>query len=161
MAREIQGLQGAGAGGAIRASGNIVIPDDNLSEVDESAYDLTSPLSKELQLYPWPAGYKPCIPVFDEKSNPRKFLVSYETAVTSARGDAQILTKSLIMAVKDIAHDWYTSLKPLSIRSWGQVKAELVSTFQGYHPGTKTMRDLLNCIERDDEYMSKFLERFI
>ena len=101
----------------MRAGGNIVIPDDNLPEVDKNAYGLTSPLSKELQLYPWPAGYKPRILVFNEKSNPRKFLVSYETAVTSAGGDAQILAKSLIMAVKDIAHDWYTLLKPLSIRS--------------------------------------------
>ena len=101
----------------MRAGGNIVIPDDNLPEVDKNAYDLTSPLSKELQLYPWLAGYRPRITVFNGKSNPRKFLVSYETVVTSAGGDAQILAKSLIMAVKDIAHDWYTSLKPLSIMS--------------------------------------------
>ena len=121
----------------MRAGGNIVIPDDNLPEVDKNTYDLTLPLSKELQLYPWPTGYKPRIPVFDRKSNPRKFLASYETAVTSAGGDAQILAKSLIMAVKDITHDWYTLLKPLSIMSWGQVIAELVSTFQGYHPGMK------------------------
>ena len=121
----------------MRAGGNIVIPDDNLPEVDKNAHGLTSPFSKELQLYPWPAGYKPRILVFDGKSNPRKFLVSYETAVTSAGGDAQILAKSLIMAVKDITHDWYTLLKPLSIMSWGQVIAELVSTFQGYHLGMK------------------------
>jgi hypothetical protein len=50
--------------------------------------------------------------VFDGKTNPRKFLASYEIVVTSAGGDAQILAKSLIMAVKDIALDWYTSLKP-------------------------------------------------
>ena len=86
MAREIQGLQGAGAGGAIRTGENIIIPDDNLPEVDESAYHPTSPSSKELQLYLWPASYKPRIPVFDEKSNPRKFLMSYEIAVTSAGG---------------------------------------------------------------------------
>ena len=84
--REIQGLRGAGAGGAIRAGENIVIPDDKLQEEDESAYDPTSPLSKELQLYPWPAGYKPRILVFDIKTTPRKFLVSYETTVTSAGG---------------------------------------------------------------------------
>ena len=99
--REIQGLQGAGAGGAARAGENVVIPGDNLLEEDKSAYDPTSPLSKELQLYPWPVGYKPCIPVFDGKTNLRKFLASYETAVTSAGGDAQILAKSLIITVKD------------------------------------------------------------
>jgi hypothetical protein len=68
-------------------------------------------------LYPWPVGYKPRILVFDEKTNPRKFLASYETAVTLAGGDTKILAKSLIMAIKDIMHDWYTSLKPLSIKS--------------------------------------------
>jgi len=83
LAREIQGLQGVGAGGVIRAGRNIVIPNDNLLEEDESAYDPTSPLSKELQLYPWPASYKPRIPVFDRKTNPRKFLVSYETLKSS------------------------------------------------------------------------------
>ena len=89
----------------MRAGGNIVIPDDNLPEVDKNAYGLTSPLSKELQLYPWPAGYKPRIPVFDGKSNLRKFLVSYETTLKLVGGDAQILAKSLIMVVEDIAHD--------------------------------------------------------
>ena len=84
---------------------NIVMLGDNLLEEEESAYDHTSPLSKELQLYPWPAGYKPRIPVFDGKTNPRKFLASYEITITSARGDAQILAKSLIMAVEDIVHD--------------------------------------------------------
>ena len=68
---------------------------------------------------------------------------------------------SLIMALKDIAHDWYTSLKPLSIHSWSQVKAKLLSTFQGYHLGTKTTMDLLNCIHRDDESLSDYLERLI
>jgi hypothetical protein len=75
-------------------------------------------LSKELQLHPWPLGYKPRILVFNEKTNPRKFIVGYETAVTSAGGDSQTLAKSLIMMLEDIAHDWYTSLKPLSIHSW-------------------------------------------
>ena len=77
------------------------MPGDNLVEEDEGPYDPTSPLSKELQLYPWPAGYKPRIPVFGGKTNPRKFLASYETVVTSAGGDAQILTKSLIIMVED------------------------------------------------------------
>ena len=100
-----------------------------------------------MQLRPWPIGYKPRIPAFDGKANPRKFSVSYETIVSSAGGDAQIMVKSLIMAVEDIAHDWYISLKPLSINSWQQLKAELLATFQGYQPRAKTTRDLLNCIQ--------------
>jgi hypothetical protein len=85
---EIQGLQGAGAGGAIRASGNIVIPGDKFLDGDKGAYDPALPLSKELQLYSWPTSYKPRILVFDGRTNQRKFLASYETAITSAPGDA-------------------------------------------------------------------------
>ena len=107
------------------------------------------------------ADYKPRILIFDGKTNPRRFLASYETAITSTEGDTQILAQSLTMAVEDITHDWYISLKPLSIRSWSQVRAELVSTFQGYHLGTKITRDLLNCVQQDDESLSEFLERFI
>jgi hypothetical protein len=100
----------------------MIISDTILLEEDEEAFDTTSPLSKELQLHPWPLGYKPHIPVFNGKTNPRKFITSYETAVTSAGGDTQTLAKSLIMALEDIAHDWYTLLKLHSIHSWSQSK---------------------------------------
>ena len=78
---------------------NLVIPDDPALNEDADAYDPTSPLSKELQQYPWPPGYKPHILAFDKKTNPKNFLASYETAVVSAGGDTQTLVKSLIMAV--------------------------------------------------------------
>ena len=138
----------------------MIIPDAILIDKEEEAFYATSPLSKELQLHPWPLVYKPCILFFNGKTNLRKFIASYETAIASA-GDAQTLAKSLIMALKDVAHDWYTSLKPLSIHSWSQVKAKLLSTFQGYHPGTKTTRDLLNSIQQDDESLSDYLVRLI
>ena len=124
----------------------MIIPDTILLDEDEEAFDATSPLSKELQLQSWPLSYKLRILVFNGKTNPRKFIIGSKTAVTSVGGDAQTLAKSLIMALEDIAHDWYTSLKPLSIHSLSQVKAELLSTFQGYNLGTKTTRDLLNYI---------------
>jgi hypothetical protein len=49
--------------------------------------------------------------------------------VLLAKGDVATLAKSLILVVEDVAHDWYTSLKPLSINSWQQVKVELLATF--------------------------------
>jgi hypothetical protein len=93
----------------------LIIPDTILIDEDEEAFDATSPLSKELQLHPWPLGYKLHIPIFKKKTNPRKFIAGYETMVALAGGDAQTLAKSLIMVLEGIAHDWHTSLKPLSI----------------------------------------------
>ena len=151
----------AASAGAERGGGNKIIPDTILLDEDEEAYDSTSPLSKELQLHSWLLRYKPGILVFNGKINPRKFIAGYETAMTSAGGDAQTLAESLIMTLEDIEHDWHTSMETLYIHSWCQVKAELLSTFQGYHPGTKTTRDLLNCIQRDDESLSDYLDRLI
>jgi len=118
LVREIQRLQRAGAAGIAQPGRNVVIPEAPEQEGDSELYDSNSPLARELQLHPWPIGYKPRIPAFDGKANPRKFIASYETALSLAGEDAQIMVKSLIMAVEDIAHDWYRSLKPLSINSW-------------------------------------------
>jgi len=126
LVREIQDLHRAAAAGGV-GQGKNIIPDTIL--LDEEAFDATSSLSKELHLHPWPLSYKPHILVFKGKTNQRKFITGYETTVASVGGDAQTLTKSLIISLKDIAHDWSTSLKPLSILSWSQVKAKLLSTF--------------------------------
>ena len=55
---------------------NVIVPDAPLHNEDAKDYDPTLPLSRELQLYPWPPGYKPRIPTFDGKTNPNKFLAS-------------------------------------------------------------------------------------
>ena len=99
--REIQGLHRVGAAVAVSNGKNVIILDAPLHNEDVEDYDPTSPLSQELQLYPWLPGYKPRIPTFDGKANPRKFLA----AMVSAGGDTRTLAKSLIMAVKDTVHD--------------------------------------------------------
>jgi hypothetical protein len=53
---------------------------------DPYLYDSNSPLSKELQQHPWPIGYKPRIPAFDRKTNPRKFIASYEQLYLQPEG---------------------------------------------------------------------------
>lgn len=121
----------------------------------------TSPLSQELQQHPWSSNYKPRIPPYDGQSNPKKFLASYETAVISAGGDVQALAKSFILAAEGVAHEWYITLKPLSIRSWDQLKKEIPATFRGYQPETKTTRDLMNCVQRDDEPLADYIKHFI
>ena len=68
MLREIQALQRAGAAGAILGGENVVMPEAIVQGKNAEAYDLTSPLSKEFQPYPWPLGYKPRILAFDGKT---------------------------------------------------------------------------------------------
>jgi seryl-tRNA synthetase len=61
----------------------------------------SSPLSINLQLTQWPLGYKfNMIPTFDDQSDPRQFLMSFEATIISGGGDETTLAKSLVMAVK-------------------------------------------------------------
>jgi hypothetical protein len=55
------------------------------------------------------------IPTFDCQSNPRQFLMSFEAAVISRGRDETTLAESLVMAIKGLAQQWYSSLKEKSI----------------------------------------------
>lgn len=138
-----------------------IISIDDEPDADFDGFDPSSPLSMELQLHPWPANYKPKMPAYNGRTNPKKFIANYETAIYSAGGDANTLAKSLILSMEDIASGWYGSLKPLSIKSWPQLKADLLANFEGFHLKTKTTRDVLNCVQKEGESLAEYLERFI
>ena len=81
-------------------------------------FDDASPLSAELQATPWPPSYKPPqLPVFDGHSDPKQFLMSYEATVSSYGGNASVMAKSFVMAVRSVAQTWYSSLRPGIITS--------------------------------------------
>ena len=67
-------------------------------------FDDASPLSAELQATPWPPSYKPPqLPIFDGHSDPKQFLMSYEATVSSYGGNAAVMAKSFVMAVRSVA----------------------------------------------------------
>jgi hypothetical protein len=60
--------------------------------------DPESPLSIGLQTAPWPSKFKPVsLPKYNGFGNSRQFLMRYESAVNSARGDDVALAKSFII----------------------------------------------------------------
>ena len=64
-----------------------------------SPFDRTSPLCPQLQLTPWPFGYKPTqLPKYNGSVDPTQFLMTYETTIALAGGDDHIMAKSFIMA---------------------------------------------------------------
>jgi hypothetical protein len=79
----------------------------------EFFFDDASPLSAELQATPWPPSYKPPqLPMYDEHSDPKQFLMSYEATISSYGGNTAVMAKSFVMAVKNVAQTWYSSLRP-------------------------------------------------
>jgi hypothetical protein len=42
------------------------------------------------------------------------------------------MAKSFVMAVRNVAQTWYSSLRPGTITSWQKLKDMLVTSFQGF-----------------------------
>jgi hypothetical protein len=92
-------------------------------------FDDASPLAAELQAIPWPPSYKPPqLPMYDEHSDPKQLLMSYEATISSYGGNAVVMAKSFVMAVKSVAQTWYSSLRPGTI-SWQKLKDMVVTSF--------------------------------
>jgi hypothetical protein len=96
-------------------------------------FDDTSPLAAKLQDTPWPQSYEPPqLPMYDGHSDPKQFLMSYEATISSYGGNAAVIAKSFVMAVKSVVQTWYSSLRPGTITSWQKLKDMLVTSFQGF-----------------------------
>jgi hypothetical protein len=99
---------------------------------DTFFYD-ASPLVAELQATPWPSSYKPPhLPMYDEHSDPKQFLMSYEATISLYGGNTAVMAKSFLMAVRNVAQTWYSSLRPGTITSWQKLKDMPVISFQGF-----------------------------
>ena len=101
------------------------------------------------------------IPTFDGQSDPRQFLMSFEATVISRGDNETTLAKSLVMAVKGPAQQWYSSLKDKSIHSSDQLKANLLVDFQGFQSAGLTDIDLFNYKQQIKEPLSQYFKRFI
>jgi hypothetical protein len=107
------------------------------------AFDDASPLSAELQDTPWPPSYKPPqLPMYDGHSDPKQFLMSYEATISSHGGNTAVMAKSFVMAVKNVAQTWYSSLWPGTITSWKKLKDMLITSFQGFQTKPVTAQAL-------------------
>jgi hypothetical protein len=80
--------------------------------------DSESPLSIGLQTAPWPPKSKTVsLPKYNGFGNSKQFLMRYESAVNSARGDDVALAKSFINACEGSVLNWYSLFPPHSVCS--------------------------------------------
>jgi hypothetical protein len=125
-------------------------------------FDDASPLAAELQAIPWPQSYKPPqLPMCDGHSNPKQFLMSYEATISLYGGNAAVMAKSFIMAVRNVAQTWYSSLWPGTITSWQNLKDMLVTSFQSFQTKPVTAQALFKCTQDHEEYLQAYVRRFL
>jgi hypothetical protein len=53
--------------------------------------------------------------MYDGHSDPKQFFMSYEATISSYGGNATVMAKSFVTAVRNVAQTWYSSLRPGTI----------------------------------------------
>jgi hypothetical protein len=125
-------------------------------------FDDASPLAEELHATPWPQSYKPPqLPMYDGHLDPKQFLMSYEATISSYRGNAVVMAKSFVMAVRSVAQTWYSSLQPGTITSWQKLKDMLVTSFLGFQTKPVTAQALFQCTQDHEEYLHAYVRSFL
>jgi hypothetical protein len=56
--------------------------------------------------------------------------MSYEATISSYGGNATMMAKSFVMAVRSVTQTWYSSLSSSTISSWKKVKDMLPLVFR-------------------------------
>jgi hypothetical protein len=99
--------------------------------------------------------------MYDGHSDPKQFLMSYEATISSYGGNTAVMAKSFVMAVKNVAQTWYSSLRPGTITSWQKLKDMLITSFQGFQTKPFTAQALFQCTQDHEEYLQAYVRRFL
>jgi hypothetical protein len=87
--------------------------------------------------------------------------MSYDATISSYGGNAAVMAKSFVMAVRSVAQTWYSSLRPGTITSWQKLKDMLVTSFQGFQTKPVIAWALFQCTQDHDEYLQAYVQRFL
>jgi hypothetical protein len=99
--------------------------------------------------------------MYDGHSDPKQFLMSYEATISSYGGNTAVMAKSFVMAVKNVAQTWYSSLRPGTITSWQKLKDMLITSIQGFQTKPVTTQALFHCTQDHEEYLQAYVRRFL
>jgi hypothetical protein len=98
--------------------------------------------------------------MYDGHSDPKQFLMIYEATISSYGGNTAVMAKSFVMAVKNVAQTWYSSLRPGTITSWQKLKDMLITSFQGFQTKPVTAQALFQCMQDHEEYLHAYVRKF-
>jgi hypothetical protein len=121
-----------------------------------------SPLDPQLQASPWPANFRAdTYPKYNGTTDPAQYIMSYQVAVASSRGDDATMAKSFIIALEGPTMTWYTRLPPLSIDSWKGIRDKFLLNFQGYRPDTDALAELSLCKKQEKETLREYYRNIL
>jgi hypothetical protein len=108
-----------------------------------------------------PSYKPPQLPMYDGHLDPKQFLMSYKTTISSYGGNTAVMAKSFVMAVRNVAQTWYSSLRLGTVTPWQKLKDMLVTSFQGFQTKLVTAQALFQCTQDHEEYLQAYVRRFL
>jgi hypothetical protein len=87
--------------------------------------------------------------------------MSYEATISLYGGNTAVMAKSFVMAVRNVAQTWYSSLRLGTITSWQKLKDMLITSFQGFQTNPVTAHALFQCTQDHEEYLQAYVRRFL
>lgn len=101
--------------------------------------------TRDLRRANWPSGFKPTgIEKYNGKTDPESWLTVYTLAIRAAGGDSKAMA----------------SLPRGSIDSWSELRDHFIANFQGTFERPGTHFDLYNVIQKPDESLKDYIQRF-
>jgi hypothetical protein len=83
--------------------------------------------------------------------------MSYEATISSYGGNTAVMAKSFVMALKNVAQTWYSSLRSGTFTSWQKLKDMLITSFQGFQTKPITAQALFQCTQDHEEYLQAYV----
>jgi hypothetical protein len=124
--------------------------------------DERRPLAPQLQASPWPSNFRVgTYPKYNDNTDLVQYIMSYQVAVASSRGDDATMLKSFIIALKNPTLTSYTKLPPLSIDSWKTLRDKFLLNFQGDRPDTDALAELSLHGQQEKETLQEYYKKFL
>jgi hypothetical protein len=125
-------------------------------------YDTHGPLSLEILNTPLPKGLeKPSsLGQYDGQGDPDDHISHINVQLQYRRVKGPIRCRLFATTLKKGALDWYKSLAPGSITSWGQLYQLFSRQFTASRRHPKTVASLEAIIQKENESLRSYLERF-
>jgi hypothetical protein len=67
--------------------------------------------------------------MYDGLTDPKQFLMNYEGTISSYGGNSVVMAKSFVMAVRNVAQTWHSSLRPRTVNSCQKLKEMFLTSF--------------------------------
>ena len=117
--------------------------------------------TRSLRRVVWPQKFRPALPKgYDGSNNPVEFLQLYTTSIQAAGGGDKVMANWFSHALRDSALSWLLNLPEDCVNSWEELCKQFVSNFKGTYERALTHNDLRAVVQRKDETLRKYIQRF-